>query len=180
MSNSAQKNSLATVVTYLRMTENPHVHVAPPVNLAVSLMAARKPPVHFYRYLYEAVGRDNYWLDRLRLSDDELSAIICADTTSIQVAYVDGSPAGYFELDFSAGAIVWLAYFGIIGEFQGRGLGKWLLSQAIASAWSGPDIKALHVETCTLDGPHALPLYQRSGFTPYDRRDKIMDISTPA
>jgi hypothetical protein len=30
------------------------------------------------------------------------------------------------------------------------------------------------VETCTLDGAAALPLYQRMGFEPYDRKDKTM------
>jgi hypothetical protein len=32
------------------------------------------------------------------------------------------------------------------------------------------------VETCTLDSPAALPLYQRMGFTPYDRQSKLVTL----
>ena len=69
----------------------------------------------------------------------------------------------------------WLAYFGLIPDFQGMGLGKWLLSEAIAQAWS-KEPKVLKVETCTLDGPQALPLYQRQGFVPYERKEKTMEL----
>ena len=48
----------------------------------------------------------------------------------------------------------------------GRGLGRWLLAEAIAEAWtSEPDRVWLH--TCTLDSPAALPNYKARGFTPY-------------
>ena len=40
---------------------------APPGKLA--LLRAENPTVSFYRYLYDAVGRDWLWTDRKRLSD---------------------------------------------------------------------------------------------------------------
>jgi GNAT superfamily N-acetyltransferase len=84
-------------------------------------------------------------------------------------------PAGYFELDCRNREEIWLAYFGIIPEFRGRGLGKWLLSEAIAAAWLRKP-ERVRVETCTLDDPRALPLYQRMGFVPYERRHKVMEV----
>ena len=48
----------------------------------------------------------------------------------------------------------------------GGGLGEYLLAQAIDIAWQHP-ITKMKVQTCTLDHPRALGLYQRMGFVPY-------------
>ncbi len=164
-----------TVVTFLEMRTNPHAHAHPPANVSVALIHAENPTVHYYRYLYDTIGRDYNWIDRRKLSDTELSSQIQADNIAIYIAYVSGVPAGYFELDSSNPREVWLAYFGIMPEYQGMGLGKWLLSEAISAAWDlEPDV--VKVETCTLDDPRALPLYQRMGFVPYERKDKVMEV----
>jgi hypothetical protein len=43
------------------------------------------------------------------------------------------------------------------------------------SAWAQP-ISKLLVNTCTLDHPRALPLYQRLGFTPYSREERFVEL----
>ncbi|MDP9138920.1 MAG: GNAT family N-acetyltransferase, partial [Pseudomonadota bacterium] len=68
-----------------------------------------------------------------------------------------------------------IKYFGLIPDFQGRGLGKWFLAEAIAAAWSGSPQRVI-VDTCTLDGRAALPLYQRSGFVPYARETRLIQL----
>jgi GNAT superfamily N-acetyltransferase len=166
--------TVETTVTLLEMTTAPSQHVPPPANLKLALMLAERPPVHFYRYLYDIIGRDNHWVDRARLPDAELAGLITAEETEIFVAYANGVPAGYFELEWRDGEDIWLAYFGIVPEFRGRGLGKWLLSEALATAWL-KEPERVRVETCTLDDPRALPLYQRMGFVPYERRQKLME-----
>ncbi|MGF7159955.1 GNAT superfamily N-acetyltransferase [Rhodoligotrophos appendicifer] len=167
--------TVETTVTYLEMTQRKHVAVHPPVNIKLALMEAVKPPVHFYRYLYDTIGRDHVWHDRRRLSITELEEQIHAEGIEIFVAYVTGCPAGYYELDSRKSEEVWLAYFGIVPEFLGLGLGKWLLSEAIAAAWEkGPE--RIRVETCTLDHPRALPLYQKLGFEPYAQKHKQMEL----
>ena len=60
--------------------------------------------------------------------------------------------------------------------FQGLGLGSWLLAEAIRACWARKPARVI-VETCTLDSPAALPLYQKMGFTPYAREDKTLEIS---
>ena len=165
--------TVETTVTLLEMTAPPAQHVSAPSNLKLALMRAEDPPVHFYRYLYDTIGRDHHWIDRARLSDAELAEAITADGIEIFAAYCNGVPAGFFELDGRSGQEVWLAYFGIMPEFRGRGLGKWLLSEALAAAWL-KEPERVRVETCTLDDPRALPLYQRMGFVPYERRQKVM------
>ena len=51
------------------------------------------------------------------------------------------------------------------------GFGYFFLYHATLNAWSKP-ISKLLVNTCTLDHPRALPLYQRLGFVPYAREDR--------
>ena len=171
----AAPKRLETVVTYLEMTRPSHAFVPPPSGLRMLLMQAHKPTVHFYRYLYDTVGGPYHWIDRRLLSDADLARIITAETTSIFVAYADGVPAGFFELDDRGEGELWLAYFGLIPDFHGRGLGKWLLAEAIDAAFAR-EPKVLRVETCTLDDPRALPLYQKMGFVPYERRKKVIEI----
>ncbi len=167
--------SIETTVTFLKMDKAPHDHVHPPSNLKISLMKLENPPVHYYRYLYNTVGENYDWIDRKIMSDKDLAAEINVDGVDIYVAYAGGVPAGYFELDSCKQNQVWLAYFGITPQFIGTGIGKWLLHEAIVTAWmTEPD--TVHVETCTLDHPRALPLYQRMGFVPYERKDKVIEV----
>jgi hypothetical protein len=53
-------------------------------------------------------------------------------------------------------------------------LGPFLLNCAIDAAWSG-GAKKLTVNTCTLDHPKALGLYQRAGFVPVRQVTRITD-----
>lgn len=167
-------------VTKLEMTARPtgkrphlpHAHDAG----RVMLLRTRKPAVHFYRYLYGTVGAAYHWVDRCRLSDDDLASTIQHDDVHIYVMYCDGSPAGYFELDFRRSPEAELAYFGLLPEYIGKGLGSYLLGTAIDTAWSRP-ITRLWVQTNTLDHPRALPTYQRHGFVAFaQERASIMPL----
>jgi GNAT superfamily N-acetyltransferase len=166
-----------TVVTYLEMTADPHNHVPPPANMRLTLLKAERPPLHFYRYLYDTVGREFHWIDRQGMSDAVLAAEIHSEGVDIYVLYVGGVPAGFFEVDHRNLAEVELKYFGLAPEFRGRGLGKWLLNEAVIFCWSWAPTRVI-VETCTLDSPAALHLYQRAGFTPYDRQNKMVTLSS--
>ena len=160
-------------ITYLEMRERPQLHVPVPAG-RISLLQAIEPPVHFYRYLYDAVGRDYVWVNRKRLSDGELAKIIHDPEVQVFVLYVNGNPAGYAELDFRKHPDVELAFLGLMPEFHGRGLGRYLLTQAISLAWN-KNPKRLHVQTCTLDHPNALPMYQKYGFTPFAQEQTTLE-----
>jgi GNAT superfamily N-acetyltransferase len=164
---------LETTVTYLEMASE-HVHrVAPPSNLKLMLLRAESITTDFYRFLYSSVGKGFEWHDRRYLSDEELSSAIHRIGVEVWVVYVNGQPAGFFELAPENGNMIELEYFGLISEFRGKGLGKWLLAEAIRAGWAGQP-KKLIVQTCTLDGPAALPLYQKMGFAPYDQKNEII------
>ncbi len=155
------------VITFLEMTERPALPRVEPT-APVALLHAKSPTTAFYHYLYDAVGRPWYWIDRKKLSDADLAAIIQDERVEIHVLHVEGVPAGFFELDRRRMPSVDLAYFGIMPDFIGRRFGPYLLGCAIDMAWNG-GASRLTVNTCTLDHPAALPMYQRSGFQPYDR-----------
>ena len=61
-----------------------------------------------------------------------------------------------------------IAYFGLLPEFIGRGLGGVLLTSAIETAWAWtPTPSRVWVHTCNRDHPSALANYQARGFEIY-------------
>ncbi len=164
---------LKTTVTYLEMTAPPQVHFPLPMNVQAAVMRVRNVPLHFYRYLQYRTGRPWHWVYRLRLDDASLSGLVHSERTTISVLYLDGAPAGFFELCREDEATIDLSYFGLMPHAQGRGLGKWFLSQAVTAAW---DMKPsrLTVNTNTLDHRAALPLYQRVGFRPIGQTETFI------
>lgn len=169
--------SLTVVITYLEMLRRPALRpLSPPAHRKLALLRAERPTLAFYRFLYEAVGRPWRWWVRRQMSDEQLAKAIHDPRVEIYVLYCDGQPAGYAELDRRVEREVELAYFGLLPDFIGGGLGGYLLTWAIERAWSyGP--RRLTVNTCTLDHPKALPLYQRMGFVPY--RQETITIEDP-
>jgi len=157
---------LEFVITYLEMTARPTLTVLIPTGVKLALLRAEAPTVSFYRYLYNTVGEPWLWWERRVLSDDELRAILDADGIEIYVLYVNGVPAGFAELDRHAQPEIDLAYFGLVPEFIGRGLGRYFLNAVVEMAWSFKP-RRLTVNTCNFDHPKALAAYQRAGFTPY-------------
>jgi GNAT superfamily N-acetyltransferase len=163
----AKPAKLTARTTHLEMLAPPPQRTPMPLGPRLAVMRARQMPPSFYRYLYEQVGKPHHWLLRRNLDDAALAAKIHAPETQIQVLYVEGSPAGFFELDLSRKpAEVEIVYFGLTPDFQGRGLAKFFLSEAVFAGWAEAPEKLI-IHTNTLDSPRALQLYQRIGFSPY-------------
>ena len=168
---------LKATVTYLEMTSGPAGHPPPRPLLKTAILKAEEPPVHFYRYLYETVGRDYAWIERRLWSDDEIAALLTDENIALYVLYIAGVPAGFVELDYREQGVGQIAYFGLVPQFIGRRIGPWFLYQAVELAWQQP-INVLRVSTCTRDHRKALPTYQRGGFVAYARGEK--EITVPA
>lgn len=136
---------------------------APQPELPLLLLRAERPSPELGRFLYTAVGGNWYWTDRLGWSCQRWLEWQ-SGATETWVAHLAGAPAGYFELDASVEGEVELAYFGLLPDCVGMGIGGWLLTRALERAWElGP--RRVWVHTCTLDGPHALANYQARGMT---------------
>jgi GNAT superfamily N-acetyltransferase len=167
--------SVSTVITYLEMTEPPAAAPLRPPRADLEVRVARQPTVSFYRYLYDTVGAEWTWVVRRLLSDAELALVLADPAVEVNVLWVAGVPAGYAELDRRPAPDIELAYFGLLPEFIGQGLGRFLLDWTIHHAWRARPGR-LFVDTCDLDHPRALGVYQKSGFTVYDRRVGQLDL----
>lgn len=156
-------------ITDLEMRQRPTRPTPPaPGSLRVSLLRAEAPTVSFYRYLYNTVGAPWSWVDRRLLDDSVLAARVTAEGVEVHVLHLAGVPAGYGEL-VRAGTEVELAYFGLMPEFIGRGLGWYFINAIVDIAWMS-DPQRLTVNTCDLDHPRALRTYQKAGFVVVGRR----------
>ncbi len=149
--------------TYLEMHSSRDLRTAdaPLDGVRIERVTARVPS--FWRYLYTEVGRAYHWIDRLPWTDDEILRYLNDPAIQLWVMTVGGAPAGYFELRTVDDGSVEIAYFGLLPDFVGRGLGKYLLSVAAEQAWA---LKASRVwlHTSTLDHSSALPNYLARGF----------------
>ena len=151
--------------TYLEMLARPE-RVVPPPGEGLAVVHARRPTVAYYRFLYDAVGREYDWTSRKKLSDTELSDLLNDPRLEVHVLMVDGVPAGFVELDRRTEGEIELVQFGLMSDFIGQGLGKYFLQWTIDKAWSyGP--RRLWLHTCTTDHPAALPNYLKAGFAIY-------------
>ena len=162
--------------TYLQLARPDDLKPARTDDAGIATAQARNCPASFYRYLYGEVGRLYHWIDRLSWTDNEIRAHLARPEITFWVMYGEGVPAGYFELERHADGSTEIAYFGLIQEFLGRGLGKHLLTEAVERAWQR-DANRVWLHTCTLDDPAALPNYLKRGFQPFKQETYFTAVS---
>lgn len=172
--------SVDVTVTYLRMEARPaYDRPSLPLGPPTALIAAERPPAWYFLNLYTAVGAAHEWTDWLTRPTAELEAFIHDPAVTLYTLMRSGWPAGFFMLDSRDGDLCELSYFGLVPEAQGQRLGGYLLRTAIHMAWDRPGTKTLTVETCTLDHPQALGLYQKLGFAPVAQAQKTHVLTRP-
>lgn len=159
---------IPTLTTYLEMFEPPTVRLEAPRS-EVEIHAMPRTSSHAYRFLYNSVGKDYLWVDRNRMSDEELQRLLDNDAVELYQLNVEERPAGFAELDCRQPGEIELAYFGLFPEAIGQGLGKYFLNWILHRAWSHAP-RRVWVHTCDLDHPAALPNYLRAGLQVYDRK----------
>ena len=170
----AHAGKIRFTVTYLEMTKRPQRTPAAAPAGDAAIVQARRPPAHYYRYLFNTVGEPWLWTDRRTFSDENLAAIFASPAVSLFVLHVAGVPAGFVELRRIDRRETNVDYFGLMPDFVGQRFGPYLLDFGIDRAWDEGAAKVT-VNTCTLDHPKALRLYQRAGFIPVRRRDYEKD-----
>jgi len=138
----------------------------------------------FNRFLYEYVGGNWRWVDRLVWPAQQWHEYAANDNLRTFVAYREGSIAGYYELQHQDGGkgpqtrndalgdpSVEIRIFGLTPEFIGQGLGGPLLDSAVENAFAW-EARRVWVHTCTNDHPNALNNYLRSGFQIFKIEEK--------
>jgi GNAT superfamily N-acetyltransferase len=148
---------VAVVTTYLELTDPAGIRPARPVEAAI--VRVDPPDGAVNRAFYERVGAAHAWTDHRAAGDAWWQAHAEAVET-----WVIGEGAGYVELR-ADGEDVEIAYFGLVPEWQGRGLGGALLEHALRRGFELG--RRVWVHTCSLDGPHALANYRARGLVPF-------------
>ena len=162
--------------TYLEMGKAEHLSPAPRPDARARVEKVEGCPPSFFRYLYAAVGGPYHWIDRLPWTDEDIRRYLATPGIGLWVLYESGAPAGYFELQQHEDGSTEIAYFGLMPEYIGRGLGKHLLGAAIDQAWE-TGAKRVWLHTCSLDDPAAMPNYLKRGFKPFKQETYFTTIS---
>lgn len=124
----------------------------------------------FNRDLYLQVGEQWEWIDKRLWTADQWIQYAAASELRTFAAYYGDALCGYYELHQDPENGTEIAYFGLLPEFIGRGLGGALLTSAIEEAWSCHDGIApsrVWMHTCNRDHPQALANYQARGMVVY-------------
>lgn len=152
--------------TYLEMRDPSELRAAKLDDPLIQIEPQSNCPVELFRWLYAEVGKNYHWIDRLPWTNEDIAAHLESPENSVWLMVYGNERAGYFELRKCDDGSTEIAYFGLLSNFIGRGLGKHLLTTAVEQAWNdGANRVWLH--TCTLDDPAALPNYLKRGFLPY-------------
>ncbi len=151
------------VTHHLEMTHPSQLVRAHKPHSPFSLIQAEVPCPPLNRFLYTAVGGDCFWLDRLKWSYAQWQSYLDREGLETWVAYVAGTPAGYFELEKQEGENIEIVYFGLLSQFIGQGLGGALLTKAVDRGWA-MGANRVWVHTDSLDHPYALSSYLARGF----------------
>ena len=155
------RGQVAAVVTFLEMDAPPPRRPVPPApGVAVAREAMALEP---FRALYRRVGTPWLWSGALERADAEVEAWLADPAVETWVPRRGEEALGLMQLDRREPGACELAYFGLVPEAVGGGLGRRLMHLAIERAFAEGPVR-LHVHTCTLDSPGALAFYVRSGF----------------
>ena len=130
-------------------------------DLRVQRMVVKCP--EFNKFLHTIVGYNHRWGGRGDWSRDYWYKYVNRDEMETWVAYLSGTPAGYFELEKTSEGNARILALGLLPQFIGKGLGGYLLTRAIERGWE-MGVSKVQVGTCSHDHPHALKNYLARGF----------------
>ncbi|MCJ8354422.1 GNAT family N-acetyltransferase [Novacetimonas hansenii] len=165
---------VAVDVTFLCMDRQPPGPV-PALPDGYEIRREVHPAVSLYRDLYNRIGQDYCWWLRRVMADTQLARVLDDPAVAVYILREHGEVAGFFELDGRQCPDINLAYFGLLPQWIGRGVGLSFLHAAIRTAW-GQRPAALRVNTCSADHPRALPNYIRAGFRVVRVLREVWDI----
>ncbi len=129
-----------------------------------------------YRTLYDAVGRQWHWVNRRHLNDQQLASFVHHPATDIYLLSRDEAAIGYVEVNYKLFPQVEIVFVGLIDSEIGNGLGALMVKNTLQIIQARKPQRII-IQTCTLDHPSALPLYQKLGFKVYHRKQvEIVDF----
>ena len=158
---------MTQVITYNLEMKSPDALKEKEKPPGIEILEAEVKQYRFNRFLYQFIGEDWNWTDKISWSDEQWKNYSDSENLQTWVAYYKGSIAGYYELEKQADGNIEIAYFGLSPRFIGMGFGGYLVSHAVKSAWAWEGAERVWVHTCSLDHESALHNYQARGFQLY-------------
>lgn len=163
------------VTTYLEMRSPKQLRPKRCADARFETRALAELDWRFSRDMYFRVGEPWNWIDKRGWTDEQWQEYGKTPELRTFAAYYQDALVGYYELRRDTDDGVEIAYFGLLPELIGRGLGGALLTSAIEEAWRmSPAPSRVWVHTCNRDHPQALANYQARGMVVY----KIEDSTT--
>ena len=127
------------------------------------LELANQKDFQLNKFFYKNIGKKYQWVDRLIWSDQKWIEYIFNKKLSTYILKDREELVGFFELIFNRDTKeAEIAYLGILDEYYGKGLGGYLLSEAIKISFSKGSLR-VWVHTCSLDHKNALDNYLSRG-----------------
>ena len=112
------------------------------------------------KFFYKQIGKKHHWTDRLIWQDKNWIDYVSNERVETFILKTKDELIGYFELIFESDSCE-LAYLGILEEYIGKGLGGFLLSEALKIGLKKSS--RVWVHTCSLDHPNAIENYKLRG-----------------
>ena len=129
----------------------------------LEIFLEKNPTQDLCKFFYKEIGKDFFWRDRLRWSDQQWLDYIGNNFFKLYILKHKNILVGYYELLYDPKTLsMEIPYFGIFKEFYGKGIGGYLLTDAILNSFN-QKVDKVWVHTCTLDHPNALKNYLARG-----------------
>ena len=125
-----------------------------------SLYKESKNRFDLNKFFYKQIGKKHQWTDRLIWQDKNWIDYVSNEKVVNYILQTEYYLIVYFELIFE-GNNCELAYLGILEEYIGKGLGGFLLSEALKIGLQKS--KRVWAHTCSLDHPNAIENYKLRG-----------------
>ena len=122
------------------------------------------------RVLHTVVGKQWHWGGRHDWGEQEWAAYADRPELETWIAYLDGKPAGYYELEHQEDGSIRIQCFGLMLDHIGQGLGGSFISHAVDRCWE-LDVPRIWLNTCSRDHPNALRNYLKRGFQILSERE---------
>ncbi len=163
---------LPTHVWYLALASPDGLRPARDPGPDVVVARADVPVGALNAFFYAEVGREFHWIDRLVWSRERWQAYAARPELETWLVSDRGTPAGYAELEAQPNGAQHVAMFGLLEGMRGRGLGGHLLTRVVQRGWKRGATEVT-LNTCELDGEHALAHYRARGFEVVREADEM-------
>lgn len=163
---------MANAVTWMELTDLQREPPATPTGFELRRLGPVDAALH--RQLYRAVGEPWLWSGLIDKDEADIAAHLGAPGVLSCALIADGAPVGLLDLESTEEEGVEIVYFGLVSSHLGKGVGGWMMAQAVRIAREAGH-KRLWLHTCNFDHPSAVAFYRRHGFRIYAQGFEIMD-----